>query len=79
MHMLKPVSDKGHHNWYLAYGVSSHISNQLVSFVEFTALRGPVRIGGTNSLIVEGIETVVKEKYLWWEVFTDTAWSALCS
>ncbi|EGZ28511.1 hypothetical protein PHYSODRAFT_472900, partial [Phytophthora sojae] len=61
LQMKMPVADKAHYNWYLDPGASSHISNQLTDFMEFTPLSARIRVGGKNSLSVEGIGTVVKE------------------
>ncbi|POM69516.1 Hypothetical protein PHPALM_14191 [Phytophthora palmivora] len=61
MKMKKAIADKAHDNWYLASGASSHISNQLTDFVEFTPLSARIGVGGKNSLSVEGTGTVVKD------------------
>ncbi|OWZ02332.1 Integrase, catalytic core protein [Phytophthora megakarya] len=63
--MEKSVADRAHDRWYIDSGETSHITNQMIDFVEFTRLRARIlsriRVGGNNYLSVEGVGTIRKE------------------
>lgn len=61
MKMTMPMVNMAHDKWYLNSGASSHISNQMTDFVEFTPLSARVRAGGKHYLRMEGIGTIKKE------------------
>ncbi|GMF29107.1 unnamed protein product [Phytophthora fragariaefolia] len=61
MMMKREIAEMAHDNWYLDSGASSHITNQIKDYAEFTPLNAGIRVGGNHYLSVEGIGTVKKE------------------
>ncbi|GMF27836.1 unnamed protein product [Phytophthora fragariaefolia] len=55
------IAEMARDSWYLDSGTSSHITNQIKDYVEFTPLNAGIRVGGNHYLRVEGIGTVKKE------------------